>query len=606
MGNTIKIIDGIYCKAGSELKKKIAPCLQYEYVHWKQGPYAMSKQRKTRYFIDQRSGRFLMGLLPRVEKYCQVSNIPYSIEGETEKLIHTEKPNVKGMTLRKDQIDLCHLAAKKQRGVIKSPTGSGKTVIIMGIIGMYPGKRVLVLSHTKDIILQTYDEFKEKGLKDLQVIMGGKSKDLKGQIILSTIQSFSKISTSKWIDKFDIVIVDECFASGTNIRTDKDKKEIQNIKVGDKVYTKNGIKEVTFTFKNKVPLSNVIKVRLSNGNDIICSRNHLYYIDSNWLEAYKCIGKKTSTFDDCFSMVSGTTLEVRVESVEVYKRGSNDSDFESIIGDKERNQGFVEFYDLEVKDDHCYFAEDILVHNCHHCISIKSLYGKFAIVNLSPIKIGMTATVPKKKEEQLVLEGLIGPIIGELSIEEGIDMKILAKPKITLISVPVRPGIMDQRSWSDIYKYSIVENRLRNTAIVKAVVERIKKKQTVLVMVKEIEHGNILVGLGKKMKVRFKFVQGSTDNRTRMETKNALNDKKERAVISTAIWREGINIPTLDCVINAIGGKSEIQTLQNIGRGLRITDDKKEVEIIDFLDPYRYVAEHSIRRLQVYVDNGWL
>jgi DNA polymerase III gamma/tau subunit len=55
----------------------------------------------------------------------------------------------------------------------------------------------------------------------------------------------------------------------------------------------------------------------------------------------------------------------RVESVEIYKRGDNDESFASIIGDKERDQGYVTFYDLQIKTNHSYIANNNMVHNCH-------------------------------------------------------------------------------------------------------------------------------------------------------------------------------------------------------------------------------------------------
>ena len=59
------------------------------------------------------------------------------------------------------------------------------------------------------------------------------------------------------------------------------------------------------------------------------------------------------------------TKKIRVESVEIYKQGNNDKSFRSVIGNKERNQGYVEFYDLEIDTHPSYYANNILVHNCH-------------------------------------------------------------------------------------------------------------------------------------------------------------------------------------------------------------------------------------------------
>jgi len=60
---------------------------------------------------------------------------------------------------------------------------------------------------------------------------------------------------------------------------------------------------------------------------------------------------------------------IGVESVAFYKQGNNDRYFKSVIGDKERNQGFVELYDFEVDSHPSYFANGVLVHNCHKITS---------------------------------------------------------------------------------------------------------------------------------------------------------------------------------------------------------------------------------------------
>lgn len=54
-----------------------------------------------------------------------------------------------------------------------------------------------------------------------------------------------------------------------------------------------------------------------------------------------------------------------VESVEIYKRGYNDELFLDCFTSEELSSDHVKMYDLEVEKDHTYFANDILVHNCH-------------------------------------------------------------------------------------------------------------------------------------------------------------------------------------------------------------------------------------------------
>ena len=61
----------------------------------------------------------------------------------------------------------------------------------------------------------------------------------------------------------------------------------------------------------------------------------------------------------------GMSKQFRVESIKIYKRGSNEQYFSSYISNKERNDGFIILYDLEIDGHPSYFVDDILVHNCH-------------------------------------------------------------------------------------------------------------------------------------------------------------------------------------------------------------------------------------------------
>lgn len=61
----------------------------------------------------------------------------------------------------------------------------------------------------------------------------------------------------------------------------------------------------------------------------------------------------------------GIFEEYRVDSVEIYKRGYNDELFSSYISDTDSREGFTYLYDLEVEGHNSYFANNILVHNCH-------------------------------------------------------------------------------------------------------------------------------------------------------------------------------------------------------------------------------------------------
>ena len=50
--------------------------------------------------------------------------------------------------------------------------------------------------------------------------------------------------------------------------------------------------------------------------------------------------------------------------------------------------------------------------------------------------------------------------------------------------------------------------------------------------------------------------------------------------------------------------KSEIATIQALGRALRVSDNKEEVYIYDFLDKEKYLSKHSRERIVHYKKEG--
>jgi len=80
-------------------------------------------------------------------------------------------------------------------------------------------------------------------------------------------------------------LLDECFASGTIVSTPLGKRKIETVQVGDIVYNMTGKCKVKNVFKNKVATDRVVKVKLSEGPDIVCSKDHLFFTEFGWEKA---------------------------------------------------------------------------------------------------------------------------------------------------------------------------------------------------------------------------------------------------------------------------------------------------------------------------------
>lgn len=252
-----------------------------------------------------------------------------------------------------------------------------------------------------------------------------------------------------------------------------------------------------------------------------------------------------------------------------------------------------------------YFSA-IIADEVHLMSKDKSSIEKIMRGLAAPIRIGLTATMPSEHYDKLMIEGLFGPVIGELTQEEAKELKIMAEPKLKLIPIPEHPTLINEKSYKGTYQAGIVAYQERNEIIIDEAKKLIGEGKSVLIFVNRLEHGYNLMEVAKNKRCPLTFIQGATDNERRDNLKKALNNKMIKSILSTVIWREGVNIPTLDAVIMAAGMKSEIGTLQGAARSLTKIEGKEQGIIIDFIDIGRYLSEHFAQRMSIYVKRGWI
>lgn len=188
---------------------------------------------KIRLF-DANSGFLPAGLIQHLVAFCNKQN--YKIEQvKTKYGLPYERNDIKGKDLiefiesmklpfkiREYQFMGVMEALKRKRGILLSPTGSGKSLIIYVLVkywleiltrGMnYPkGGRVLVIVPTTGLVEQMYGDFKSYGQNEngMHRIYSGRDKEFDASICISTWQSIYKLP-QMWYEQFGMVIGDEC------------------------------------------------------------------------------------------------------------------------------------------------------------------------------------------------------------------------------------------------------------------------------------------------------------------------------------------------------------------------------------------------------------
>jgi len=266
-------------------------------------------------------------------------------------------------------------------------------------------------------------------------------------------------------------------------------------------------------------------------------------------------------------------------------------------------QSFINVVD-KVKDSFDVAILDEVHHLTNHSGEYGTIFGQLK----APVRLGLTATTPDitQKEKWLAMCGLIGPILDEFTLQEGLAVNRAAKPKIKLLRVPKSNAVKELRRYPDVYQEGVVERSSRNALIAQTIKKHIDAGESILVLIAHIEHGHRIQEACRQIGFDIPFVHGQSSGEERALYRKALDKKEILCLIASTIFKEGVNIRSLDVILNAAGGKSEIPTLQAIGRGLRTTESKNSVTVYDFFDPsHRYLIEHFGERMLIYFENGF-
>lgn len=238
-------------------------------------------------------------------------------------------------------------------------------------------------------------------------------------------------------------------------------------------------------------------------------------------------------------------------------------------------------------------AKVLLIDECHHALSKKhkQLINNFVSIGY---KIGLSGTPRPDGVHAMEIEEAIGVIGYKVPFKKLIETGRVAQPHVYIYDLPYAWYARFLSDFEDVYMSNIVENPFRNMFIADMAKNLIAKGKTAFIMIRRLDHGPILRALIPGSI----FVQGSVGSSTRKEQYRALQEKKISCIIGS-VGKEGLNIPSLNAVINAEGYKSSVATIQKL-RSLTASEGKPVGLIIDFMDKGKYIRKHSAIRFEQY------
>ena len=179
-------------------------------------------------FFNWENQTIPIGLFPQFIKFCNQFNYQYKLnfnrsevvneisDEEFEKFYEAIFTN-SSYSPREFQDEAIKKALRCKRGIIESPTASGKSLILYSIIrfilGIFNESKILLIVPNINLVNQMFTDFIDYGFKQAEsycALIFNKSKkiDFSKPIIISTFQSLVK-KNDQFFEQFKAVIVDE-------------------------------------------------------------------------------------------------------------------------------------------------------------------------------------------------------------------------------------------------------------------------------------------------------------------------------------------------------------------------------------------------------------
>lgn len=249
----------------------------------------------------------------------------------------------------------------------------------------------------------------------------------------------------------------------------------------------------------------------------------------------------------------------------------------------------------------------------HMCVPDTMEHVCMGILGLAERRYFVSATQTRTDGSELLLKGIIGPIVYNKPFNELVEEKYLKKPIFKIFSVPAYGSYSAQDAKQETRK-QLYQNPNVNKIVGKIVSIAYRKgRQTVII----IEEFRQFLSLLNFLTVPFEFVHGGISQDAKefipkeyweSDIEGAIerfNSGKTKVLIGTSAISTGVDLRPVGCLIYLQGGISEIKIKQAIGRGTRMVPEIDNFWVIDFMVKNSPVLErHCKIRMDLYHDMG--
>ncbi len=268
------------------------------------------------------------------------------------------------------------------------------------------------------------------------------------------------------------------------------------------------------------------------------------------------------------------------------------------------------------------FYDYLIVDEFHHAAA--PTYQKLLSYYQPKILLGLTAT-PERMDGKSILPYFNNRIAAEIRLPEAIDRKLLCPfqyfgvtDTVDLDKLTWRSGGYDKTELSNLYTLSGYAANRRADLIVSSLLKYVTDMDEVkgLGFCVTIAHAEFMANYFNEHGILAAFLTGKSPEEERKDAKDRIVSGKIRFLFVVDIYNEGVDIPEINTVLFLRPTESLTVFLQQLGRGLRLSENKECLTVLDFIgqankkynfeDRFAALLSGTTRNVAKEVKNGFV
>lgn len=275
-------------------------------------------------------------------------------------------------------------------------------------------------------------------------------------------------------------------------------------------------------------------------------------------------------------------------------------------------------YDVLPED----YYDFIIVDEFHHAAAptYQGLLNHFK----PKILLGLTAT-PERMDGKNVLDYFNGRIASEIRLPEAIERKLLCpfqyfgvSDDVDLSNIRWTRGGYDKAELNNVFSLNRAVAEKRAGHIVNSLYRYVTDIHTVrgLGFCVSVEHAEFMEEYFSSKGIPCMSLTGTSSDKERNEARQRLVSGEIRFIFVVDLYNEGVDIPEIDTILFLRPTESLTIFLQQLGRGLRLSEGKECLTVLDFIgqankkynfeEKFAALLSHSNHSMQYEVKKGFV